>query len=357
MFNLDEAIADWRRQMLAAGINTPVPMDELESHLRDDVEQQTKLGLGAQKAFESAVQRIGRAGALKREFTKVGEPWRVFQRKSLWLFIGVAFLSCWLQFRASPSLALTYCILLAGLIVAAFIDFKHFNIPDEITLGGIFTGFLCSLLLPSLHGQKLVIPGLLQSLLGIGAGAGLAYFVLRVGKLAFGRQRLALLGETKIIFTETALLLPDKEIAYQELFSRKTDAITLRARTVEFEGRSYRDVRISLTPADLQIGGDTFASEDVSRLEATTEEILLPREAMGLGDVKFMAAIGAFLGWQAVVFSLIASSLFGSLVGVGLIAVRRQKWSAQLPYGPYLALAATIWIFAGRNILGAWFPG
>jgi hypothetical protein len=47
MFNLDQAIADWRRQMLAAGIKTPVPLEELEIHLREDVEQQMQSGLRA----------------------------------------------------------------------------------------------------------------------------------------------------------------------------------------------------------------------------------------------------------------------------------------------------------------------
>ena len=42
MFNLNQAIEGWRREMLAAGIKTPVPLDELESHLREDVEHQTK---------------------------------------------------------------------------------------------------------------------------------------------------------------------------------------------------------------------------------------------------------------------------------------------------------------------------
>lgn len=45
MFNLDNAISEWRREMLAAGIKTPVPLEELESHLRDEIEQQTKSGL------------------------------------------------------------------------------------------------------------------------------------------------------------------------------------------------------------------------------------------------------------------------------------------------------------------------
>jgi len=70
MFNLDQAIAEWRGQMLAGGIKTPVPLDELESHLRDDVEQQVRSGLNAEQSFETAVRRIGEAHALKIEFAK-----------------------------------------------------------------------------------------------------------------------------------------------------------------------------------------------------------------------------------------------------------------------------------------------
>jgi len=64
-----------------------------------------------------------------------------------------------------------------------------------------------------------------------------------------------------------------------------------------------------------------------------------------------MAAIGAFLGWQAVVFSLMVSSIIGSLVGGALVLLGRKDWSSRLPYGPYIALAAVIWIFAGRMIV------
>ena len=72
MFNLNERIAQWRRQMLAAGIKTPALLDELESHLCEDVEQQAQSGVGTQQAFDAAVQRIGQAHALKLEFKKVG---------------------------------------------------------------------------------------------------------------------------------------------------------------------------------------------------------------------------------------------------------------------------------------------
>ncbi len=80
MFNLNEEIAEWRRQMLAAGIKTPVPLNELESHLRDDVEQQMRSGSSAQHAFEAAVQGIGQAAVLECEFDKVGGMKRAQER-------------------------------------------------------------------------------------------------------------------------------------------------------------------------------------------------------------------------------------------------------------------------------------
>lgn len=72
MFDLNQAIADWRQQMLAAGIQSPTPLEELESHLREEIERQIHLGLTAQAAFDSATQKMGHAGLLKIEFKKAG---------------------------------------------------------------------------------------------------------------------------------------------------------------------------------------------------------------------------------------------------------------------------------------------
>ena len=71
MFDLEKSIADWRQHMLAVGIKTPVPLEELESHLREEIERQMKSGLNAQRAFEDAIQQIGKAHMLKHEFEKV----------------------------------------------------------------------------------------------------------------------------------------------------------------------------------------------------------------------------------------------------------------------------------------------
>jgi len=81
MFNLAQAILEWRRQMLAADIKSPVPLDELETHLRDEIEQQAKSGLSEAEAFKTAIQKIGRANTLQNEFKKVESRWEGLEWK------------------------------------------------------------------------------------------------------------------------------------------------------------------------------------------------------------------------------------------------------------------------------------
>jgi hypothetical protein len=73
MFDIDEAIKQWRRKMQSAGINSSESLDELEAHLRDEVARQTKAGLSAEKAFDAAVQQIGQAETVGAEFAKTSE--------------------------------------------------------------------------------------------------------------------------------------------------------------------------------------------------------------------------------------------------------------------------------------------
>jgi hypothetical protein len=73
MFDFEEKISEWRKQMLAGGIKTPAPLEELEIHLREDIEKQMQSGLSEQAAFYSAVQKIGQGQVVQTEFEKVEE--------------------------------------------------------------------------------------------------------------------------------------------------------------------------------------------------------------------------------------------------------------------------------------------
>jgi leader peptidase (prepilin peptidase) / N-methyltransferase len=272
------------------------------------------------------------------------------------LLTGLLFLACWLLAgHESALLALAYCVILAGFVVATFIDFEHFIIPDEITIGGMVAGVLCSFAVPALQGTDSHALGLLRSFIGLGAGWGVVYLVLRVGKMLFGKQDILLAPDTRVFFTETGVVLPDKEILFEEIFYRKSDVITIRAKTVETIDRCYRETDLCLTPEKLTVGEEEWDPETISQMEVVTDRIVVPREAMGFGDVKFMGAIGAFLGWKATLFSLMFSSVIGAAVGMMLIVLGRQQWSSRLPYGPYIALAATAWMFGGNRVVQWWF--
>ena len=86
MFDLEYSIAQWRKQMLTAGVKTQ-PLEELENHLREDFERQVKLGMPQHDALKIAIAHIGTGAAIRSEFKKMREPMTVQPIK----LVGIAF--------------------------------------------------------------------------------------------------------------------------------------------------------------------------------------------------------------------------------------------------------------------------
>lgn len=86
-------------------------------------------------------------------------------------------------------------------------------------------------------------------------------------------------------------------------------------------------------------------------LVAWSYQLLTGKDGMGGGDIKLLAMMGAFLGWKAVLFIIFASSLIGSVVGIAIMLLQKKDGKLAIPFGPYLAFGAVLYIFYGRPLI------
>lgn len=82
---------------------------------------------------------------------------------------------------------------------------------------------------------------------------------------------------------------------------------------------------------------------------------LTHEEGMGGGDVKLLAMIGAFLGWQAIFFTLFCASFIGAVVGLIVMRIRRADGKMALPFGPFLSFGALCYLFFGERLISWYF--
>ena len=108
------------------------------------------------------------------------------------------------------------------------------------------------------------------------------------------------------------------------------------------------------TLVDAAIGA--VAGYGIFWLVARLFYLVTRREGMGYGDFKLLAMLGAFMGWQALPFIVLLSSVSGAIIGTVFLLLARRGIRTEIPFGPYLALAGMIWFLWGAPILG-WYGG
>jgi len=265
-----------------------------------------------------------------------------------------------------------YSLFVAFLIAATFIDIDFLIIPDEITVGGTVLGLLFCTAIPSLMHEEIWWRGMLLSLAGAASGFGLLWFVVELGKLAFGKKRHSFekargfvwrrIGDSAELEFEDGEKLP-----WEEIFSRESDELILECVRLDApvwtSGREPKGAwEATESPSRLvfrydRVRFDTgeLLLDDLESFAGVASSLVIPREAMGFGDVKFLAAIGAFLGWKAVLFTIFVSSIVGCIAGIASLALRKQnKQAGLLPFGPFLALGAFVWLLGG-DVLWQWY--
>jgi leader peptidase (prepilin peptidase) / N-methyltransferase len=277
------------------------------------------------------------------------------------------FLMTALWFRDEPWRVIPLWIFLSLCLAATYIDIDHMIIPDQITYGGAAAGVVCSLVFP-----WMIVPlaprwvNLLHSLAGVALGLLLVWIVVRLGKLAFGRLKYGFKEPTPWEIhqpenePEPIIRIAADQHLWTDVFFRKTDRLRMTCQACRLNGEEQGEGELVLTEDSVEFiptggAGSTRPLEDVQHMAGLMTKAVVPREAMGLGDVKFMGLVGAFLGWKGILFTLFAGSIIGSVISVAMIAIKRREWAARLPFGPYLALGAAIWVFLGPQLVDLYF--
>lgn len=186
-----------------------------------------------------------------------------------------------LLFHQFSGLALIiYIVFVCALVVISFIDLKHYIIPNEISIPGIFIGIGLSLLPARLTGGEMVLP---SSVPFISAGA----------PTIAGSFLHSLIG-------------------------------------------------------CLTGGGLLY-------LAAVFSLVFFKKEGMGGGDIKLLAMVGAFLGWELSILTIMIGAVLGAIVGLTLIFMQIKQRTDYIPFGPYLALGAVLSLLYGDRIWASYF--
>jgi leader peptidase (prepilin peptidase) / N-methyltransferase len=264
------------------------------------------------------------------------------------------FVLLWMRFGLP--LAAAYWIFVAVLIVATFIDIEYFIIPDEITLGGTAVGLLLSAMFPQMMDTSSHVEGLCFSLGAAALGFGLLWTIVEVGKLAFGTKRHRFEREEPFSLRPNGdamtLQIGEETLSWEDIFARESDELVLECASANIPGERpvlrFRHDRMIVADQETPLG-------ELEAITGTLHAVVIPREAMGFGDVKLIAAIGAFLGWKAVLFTVAAGSIVGCAAAFAGLLLARDRSGARVPFGPFLAFGAILWIFGGERLWNAYF--
>jgi leader peptidase (prepilin peptidase)/N-methyltransferase len=285
----------------------------------------------------------------------------------------LAILLPWSQ--VGPSLV-GLCLLFTLLLVIAFIDAETRTIPDELVLPGIALGVMTGLLNDRSGGVAMGLPGLADAAQGALLGAGVISLIAIFGAWVLRRFRERQYPEWPVNYQSVALaalvgawlglpwgvgagVLAVLASAAMKRVLPVPELLTVGGLLVSLVlsvNGSGGGVIVFVQNALASAGGMSlvaavyWAARYWGQPDADTDEPADP-EAMGFGDVKLAALIGAFLGWQMMLVSIAFAVFAGAIIGVLAVALGRGN---KLAFAPYLALGAFFALMWGGAVLSAY---
>ncbi|MPY67861.1 prepilin peptidase [Deinococcus sp. SDU3-2] len=285
--------------------------------------------------------------------------------------VGYAVIAALYPFALYGGATLGLFVLFTLLLVASAIDLDTYTIPDELTLPGVALGVGFSFLnARSGAVEGLGLPTPAEAVQGALLGAGLLVTIDLIGSWVLRRFRERRYPETPIGYQQIALALlvgawagPVWGVAAAVLSAaanllarrvvRVPELLTLGGLLVSvmLGGSGFGPGLIVMVQGALAAGGAAALLAGVYwwlRGDAADEDAPFDPSAMGFGDVKLAAVIGAFLGWERLLVAVVVAVFAGALLGLVQLALKREN---RIKFGPYLALGAVVALIWGGAVV------
>lgn len=282
-------------------------------------------------------------------------PFRYF---AVELLTACLFLLMWIAFPLSPGLALFYMLLMALLVVVVFVDAELMVIPLQVTWLGTALGLAAAVLVQHHLRAEGWLDGLIAAAKGFVAGFGGLWSVVLLGKFLFGKKKVEFdrlvdweLREPKSDEEELCFVLDGEDNPWSDLFYRESDHLIIEGGAFLVDGKKADGKSLTIRGDRIEVQGKTMMIEDLKSLRGKARRVVIPREAMGMGDVYLMGMLGACLGWQSVLFTVFAACLFSIVLAI----LGRMGFGQRLPFGPSLAFGGICWIFWGWQVWDWYF--
>ena len=262
-----------------------------------------------------------------------------------------------LYYRDLPT-SLVYCIVAVG-VIASGLENIFFNtdiIRDLYTIPGIALGILCSAAIPSMQGEHTHLAGAFQAAAWAAITYGvLAFFVELEGRYSGPRE--VELNSPATFKWSTFAGIPTLELGselflWSELFSRKRAEVRIECDRGSVDGIPITSSELVFRQDKLFIGGRRYLLKDVAMVSGRASHVSFPRESIGLGVIKAMAAFSAIFGWSGALFIFFGSAIISTVLRTPLI--HKSLTNSTVPFMPFLAVTALIWMFFGRELVNAY---
>ena len=291
------------------------------------------------------------------------------------LISGVLFLACWLiyalplsgQFQVTYYLVLPGWFLISLLVSASLIDYEHQIIPDALNVIGLISGLIFAIMFPLIPFNIMGVDSFFNSdeitwyksfiisLLSGAFGFLIIYSIVFLGKIVFGIKVLSKnkSNEWSIVEGEEnpVLLFDDQEINFEDLFFVGTEKLVFECQKFDLNGNEIITDKVSVFYDRIDYNNESIEISDWVSVGGKSVKITYHREAMGFGDVKYMAMIGVFIGWKGILFTLFTASIIGTVVSLPGKILKSDNALNRIPFGPFLSLGAIIWLFYGPQLL------